>query len=117
MVAVNQVKAKNNIDIIVFKISGDINFESSLEIESLINTHINNGSIFLILDLMEANLITSVGLRVFICAFKRLMTLNGKMIFVNLSPRIRQTLEITELLNIFEIRENMDNAIKAINNE
>jgi anti-sigma B factor antagonist len=83
------------------------------QINDQINTLIDKGKKNIIIDLKEVEWMNSSGLGILIGAITILKNSGGKMILVNVSERIGNLLKITKLLNVFEIRKTVDEAVKS----
>lgn len=108
------IEKKGNV--IILKVSGRLEINQALELEEIINTHINNGGKFFIFDLGEVHYLSSSGIRVFIATLRQLKDLSGRLILSNLSPNVIKTLKIVELDGLFEIINNVDDAVKVMTN-
>jgi len=107
-------KRKN---VAVVKVSGRLEINQALELEELINTQISNGLKFFVFDLGNVHYLSSSGIRVFIATLRQLKEIKGKMILANLSNNVIKTLKIVELDGLFEIVENVDEAVKILETE
>jgi len=107
-------KRKN---VVIIKVSGRLEINQALELEDLINSHIANGAKFFVFDLGNINYLSSSGIRVFIATLRQLKDLNGRMILANLSNNVIKTLKIVELDGLFEIVDNVEDAVKILEKE
>lgn len=101
-------------EVVVLKVSGRLEINQALELEEIINTHINNGSKFFIFDLGDVHYLSSSGIRVCIATLRQLKDIKGRMILSNLSSNVIKTLKIVELDGLFEIINSTDEAVKAL---
>jgi anti-anti-sigma factor len=101
-------------NIIILKVSGRLEINQALELEEVINTHINNGSKYFVFDLGDVHYLSSSGIRVFIATLRQLKDLEGRLILSNLSPNVIKTLKIVELDGLFEIINGVDDAVKVL---
>lgn len=102
--------------VVVLKVSGRLEINQALELEEIINTHINNGSKLFVFDLGEVHYLSSSGIRVFIATLRQLKDLKGRMILSNLSANVVKTLKIVELDGLFEIIGSVEDALKVLAN-
>ncbi|MGC8765480.1 MAG: STAS domain-containing protein [Brevinematia bacterium] len=100
-------------DVVIIKVSGRLEINQALELEDLINNHIANGSKFFVFDLGNVHYLSSSGIRVFIATLRQLKENKGRMVLANLSNNVIKTLKIVELDNLFEIIDDVDDAIKV----
>lgn len=101
-------------NVIILKVSGRLEINQALELEEVINTHINNGSKYFVFDLGDVHYLSSSGIRVFIATLRQLKDLSGRLILSNLSPNVIKTLKIVELDGLFEIINGVDDAVKVL---
>ena len=101
-------------NVIILKVSGRLEINQALELEEVINTHINNGSKYFVFDLGDVHYLSSSGIRVFIATLRQLKDLEGRLILSNLSPNVIKTLKIVELDGLFEIINGVDDAVKVL---
>lgn len=98
----------------ILHISGRLEINQALELEEVINTHINGGAKFFVFDLGDVHYLSSSGIRVFIATLRQLKDINGRLILSNLSPNVVKTLKIVELDGLFEIINTIDDAVKIL---
>jgi anti-anti-sigma factor len=110
-----EVEKRKNV--VIIKVSGRLEINQALELEDLINAHIANGAKFFVFDLGNINYLSSSGIRVFIATLRQLKDLNGRMILANLSNNVIKTLKIVELDGLFEIVDNVEDAVKILEKE
>ncbi len=108
------VDTEKNGNVIILKVSGRLEINQALELEEVINTHINSGSKFFVFDLGDVHYLSSSGIRVFIATLRQLKDLEGRLILSNLSPNVIKTLKIVELDGLFEIINGVDDAVKVL---
>lgn len=108
------VDAEKRGEVVILKVSGRLEINQALELEEVINTHINNGNKFFVFDLGDVHYLSSSGIRVFIATLRQLKDMNGRLILSNLSPNVVKTLKIVELDGLFEIINGVDDAVKIL---
>jgi len=101
-------------DVVIFRISGRLEINQALELEEVINGHINKGNKFFVFDLGDVHYLSSSGIRVFIATLRQLKDSDGRLILANLSPNVIKTLKIVELDGLFEIMGSADDATKVM---
>ena len=109
------IEKKDNV--IVLKVSGRLEINQALELEEIINTHINNGGKLFVFDLGDVHYLSSSGIRVFIATLRQLKDLKGRMVLSNLSSNVIKTLKIVELDGLFEIINNVEDSVKVLKTE
>jgi anti-anti-sigma factor len=108
------VEAEKRGDVVILKVSGRLEINQALEMEEVINTHINNSNKLFVFDLGDVHYLSSSGIRVFIATLRQLKDINGRLILSNLSPNVVKTLKIVELDGLFEIINSVDDAVKVL---
>ncbi len=89
---------------------GRLDGMSSKEFENRVLAHIDAGDIRLIIDMSGIAYISSVGLRVFALAAKRLKPVDGRLVLCALQPSIKQVFEIAGFSAMFAITETCEEA-------
>jgi anti-anti-sigma factor len=59
------------------------------------------------------NYISSSGLRVFLVAQKKVLSLNGKLILCNMQPTIQEIFRISGFSNLFRIFDTLEEALES----
>ncbi len=111
------VEVEEKGDVTLLKVSGRLEINLALELEEIINNHINNGKKLFIFDLGDVHYLSSSGIRVFIATLRQLKDIKGRMVLSNLSANVIKTLKIVELDGLFDIINNMDDAVKVLKSE
>ena len=102
---------KTTIDqVIVFEVSGRIDANTAKDFENALTQSIEEGATKMIVDLTNADYISSSGLRVFLLIAKKLDK-NGYIYLCSLQPQVSQIFNISGFNNIFSIFENKDAAL------
>jgi anti-anti-sigma factor len=104
-------------DVTLLKVSGRLEINLALELEEIINNHITNGKKLFIFDLGDVHYLSSSGIRVFIATLRQLKDIKGRMVLSNLSANVIKTLKIVELDGLFDIINNVDDALKVLKSE
>lgn len=92
-------------DVVTLALAGRLDGTSSSAFEARILAHIDAGDIRLIVDMTDLDYISSVGMRVFMLAAKRLKPLGGRVVLCGLQPSIRQVFDMAGFAAIFAITE------------
>ena len=107
----NLTNEKKN-EFCVLNIEGRIDTTNFSQFENEINTLLNAGEKNFVFDCSGLNYISSSGLRVFLIAQKKTLSLNGKLHLCNLQPSIKEIFDISGFSSIFKIFDNQDKAIQ-----
>ncbi len=102
-------KIVDNIPII--SVSGRIDATTSKDLETALNSLIEQNNNNLVIDLAGVEYISSVGLRVMLSALKKVRPKQGDVKLVSLQPFVREVFEITGFTKLFTIYPNQEEAI------
>ena len=109
---VNQVSEQNGI--VIIALSGKImGGPEAGEINEQINSFIDKEKTKIIIDLEHVEWMNSSGLGILIGVITTLKNNDGKLVITNVSDRILNLLRITKLINVFEIKPDLDSALAA----
>jgi anti-sigma B factor antagonist len=108
-----KITVKDIQGICLMAISGRIDSSNSVDLESALYKAINENS-RVIMDLADAEYISSSGLRVLLAGKKMLKEKDGEMILISLQPVVRDVFEIAGLSRLFLIRKSLEDAIPAM---
>ena len=98
---------------LVMKTVGDLNKEGGEKILDEFLKHSNNGISVVILDLEKSKIVNSIGVSYLIDIVERLMDTDGKMVFTNLDPAVKNTLDMMGIFQVAEIVESVESALKS----
>lgn len=97
---------------IVLKIKGRIDTIHSVELEAEVNQLLESGEKEFIFNCSEMNYISSSGLRVFLVAQKKVISLKGKLYLCNLQPAIQEVFRISGFSNLFRIFDTQEEILE-----
>ena len=91
-------------DVHVLDISGKITLgEGTMAVRNTVRDLLKAGNKKIILNLAEVNYVDSSGIGELVSAFTMVTNQGGKLILLNLHPKIRELLQITKLLSVFQV--------------
>jgi len=96
----------------VLKIKGRIDTIHSTELENEVNRVFDSGEKNLIFNCNEMNYISSSGLRVFLVAQKKVISINGKLYLCSMQPAIQDIFRISGFSNLFRILDTQKEALE-----
>lgn len=99
-------------DFTVLKIDGRIDTSNFSVFEEQINQLFNKGIKKFILDCSGLKYISSSGLRVFLVAQKKTISLQGNLYLCNMQPAIKEIFVISGFSNIFRIFDTLGDALE-----
>jgi anti-anti-sigma factor len=109
-----QISEDKNGDVLMVGLKGRLDAATSKTVEEFLLKKIDAGEKKLVLDLSGLDYISSVGLRVFMMAAKRLKVVQGKVVVCALSAPIKQVFEIAGFTNLFPMFDTRDAAAAAV---
>ncbi|MCX8029091.1 MAG: STAS domain-containing protein [Brevinematales bacterium] len=102
-------------DIFIVRLSGVINVQSSLDLETQITLLINEKNPRkVIVDFSDVQHISSSGLRVIVSFYKMVISEQGKFAISGLNSNIKKIFKIVELDTVFDIYDTLEEAIQKI---
>ncbi|MBP7507480.1 MAG: STAS domain-containing protein [Prolixibacteraceae bacterium] len=108
-----EIKKEKIKDFCVLMIEGRIDTTNFNQFEIEINLLFNSGEKNFVFNCEGLNYISSSGLRVFLIAQKKSISLNGKLHLCNLQPNIKEIFDISGFSSIFKIYETQEQALEA----
>ncbi|MFN4244685.1 MAG: STAS domain-containing protein [Brevinematia bacterium] len=102
-------------DIDIVRLEGTINVQTSIELESWLNSLIPRKQLKkVIIDLSKVQHISSSGLRVLVSFYKRIVSNSGKLIMAGLNQNLKKIFKIVELDTVFETYNSVEEAINKL---
>ena len=102
-------------DVVILDLSGRITIgEGTLVLRDHIQKLLNGGDQKFLLNLADVDYIDSSGLGELVTSFTTVRTRGGHLKLLNLTRRVRDLLQITKLLTVFETFDNETEALKSL---
>ena len=98
-------------DFCALKIEGRIDTTNYSDFETDVNLLFNKGEKNIIFNCSGLNYISSSGLRVFLLAQKKTISINGKLHLCCLQPAIKEIFDISGFSSIFQIFDTQEQAL------
>lgn len=110
-----ELKNKKIDNAIIIYLQGRLDVHLSSETEKGINSLImaNPGSDF-VLNLRDVEYMSSSGLRIFVSTMRVLKESKKKLKLTNMNAAVKKIFEVVELMDMFDIHENDDDAVRAL---
>jgi anti-sigma B factor antagonist len=109
-----QTRKVNNI--IIIPLSGRLDVQVSINLEKEIHQLIQSEpDCHIILNLSDVKYMSSSGIRIFVSTMRVLKEKSKKLTLCNLNEPVRKIFEIVELLDMFEVYNNEEEAIGSFN--
>ncbi|HEY3370439.1 MAG TPA: STAS domain-containing protein [Prolixibacteraceae bacterium] len=99
----------------ILKIKGRIDTIHSSTLEGEVNQLFDMGEKNLIFNCSEMDYISSSGLRVFLVAQKKAISINGKLYLCNMQPAIQEIFRISGFSSLFKIFDTQEDVLKTNN--
>jgi anti-sigma B factor antagonist len=102
-------------DVVILDLSGRITLgEGTVVIRDAVQKLLSGGDRKFVMNLADVDYIDSAGLGELVTAFTTVRGEGGQVKLLNLTHRIRDLLQITKLLTVFDAYENETEAIKSM---
>ena len=90
---------------VTLKVGGEVDILTSPVLEAELTTVLDEGSSSIVLDLEDVTFLDSTGLSVLLACSKRCQSQGGSIRLVSLQRNVRRVLEITGLMEVFQVQE------------
>jgi anti-sigma B factor antagonist len=102
-------------DVVILDLSGRITIgEGTLILRNEIQKLLDAGETKFLLNLADVDYIDSSGLGELVSSFTTVRNKNGQLKLLNLTRRVRDLLQITKLLTVFDTFDNETEALKTL---
>jgi anti-sigma B factor antagonist len=102
-------------DVVILDLSGRITMgEGTLIVRDYIQKLLDGGERKFLLNLAEVDYIDSSGLGELVISFTTVRNQGGELKLLDLTRRVRDLLQITKLLTVFEVFDNEAEALKSM---
>lgn len=109
-----EIFQENNGGVEIFSIKGSLDSNTSAELETRINTSLENGQQKLILNLENLEYISSAGIRVMLKTTKDLKRMDGNIVLCSLQDYVREVFDIAGFDGYLNIEKNLEDAMIKI---
>ena len=100
--------------VIVVQVSGRVTLgDESNQLRTKLKDILSQGKTRIVLDLAEVSYIDSAGLGTLVAGFTSAQNQGANLKLANLTKRFREQLNITKLVTIFDVYENVQDAVKS----
>lgn len=99
---------------VVVSLSGRIDSTAAVEFEEKLIEIIDTGCHAMVIDFLRIQFISSAGLRVLLLAAKKVKPYGGKLLLCDMSKDVREVFDISGFSSIFEIHNNVSEAIASM---
>jgi len=96
----------------VVEMEGNLDTNTSVDAQQLINTLIDDGAVKLLVDFAEVDFVSSSGLRVLLATAKRLGGSGGSLRICGLNEAVDEVFEISGFSTILDVFPSRDEALQ-----
>lgn len=107
------INKRENADVIILDIAGEIDLYNAPEIKDIINKLIEEQKYNVIINLEKVSYIDSSGIGALISSLSNLKKYQGGLKIINVFASVRKVFELTKLTSFFEIYDSEAEAINA----
>ncbi len=111
-----KMESREHENLIIFDIDGDFDARSASKAKENIRATILEGNINIIINLENVSYIDSAGLGTLVSALKTAKENGGNVWLTGLSNQVKMVIELTRLYHVFDIYENIDEALNDLAN-
>ncbi len=98
----------------VLDVEGKITIgKGDVALREAVHQALGEGATKLLIDLADVTMIDSSGVGELVSAFTTVTNRGGKLKLVNLPPKVNDILQITQLITVFEVFDNMNEAVAS----
>jgi anti-sigma B factor antagonist len=111
------LKSRRLDDVVILDLSGRVTIgEGTVMFRDTLQKLLSNGDRKFLVNLSDVDYIDSSGLGEFVTAFTTVRHEGGQLKLLNLTRRVRDLLQITKLLTVFESYDSETEALKSMRN-
>ena len=100
-------------DVNIVQVEGRLDTTNYGELEHHLSTLTENNEVFILMDMEKLEYVSSSGLRILLMFLKKIKAAEGRFMLCALSQDIREIFEISGFINIFEIFDDRETALKS----
>jgi anti-sigma B factor antagonist len=109
-----KVSARNVDGVEIITLQGKITIGAGdSQLREVITDSLNNGKQNILLDMQGVTTLDSSGIGELVGAYTTVTNRGGKLKLLHLPPKVTDLLQVTQLINVFEVYENEPEAIKS----
>lgn len=109
------VKTRRLDDVVIFDLSGRITIgDGTVAVRDAIQKHLTAGDLKFLMNLSDVDYIDSAGLGELVTAFTTVRSEGGQVKLLKLTHRLRDLLQITKLLTVFDAFDSETEALKSM---
>ncbi|MFI5723137.1 STAS domain-containing protein [Streptomyces cyaneofuscatus] len=109
-----QINRRTVNDVTILALTGKITIGvGDVALRNAVQDALQSGATNILIDFANVTAIDSSGIGELVSSYTRATNRGGKLKLVNLSPKIHDILAITQLITVFEVYDDEDEAVKS----
>ncbi len=108
------IRIKYEEDYVIVLPDEEIEVYNISEIKEVLFDIIDKGNRRLVMDMSRVEYIDSSGLGVMVSVLKKVKHAEGKLVLISPKSSVKQILSLTNLDKVFNIQDNLENAVEAV---
>lgn len=108
-----KINVKENKEVWVLEVSGEIDFHTSRELREKFQEVLAKKCSKLLVNLKKVTYVDSSGLATFVEVLQRMSHSGGKLVLTGLTPAVKGVFEIAKLDSLFELADSEEKAFLA----
>ncbi len=100
-------------DVNIVQVEGRLDTTNYGELEHHLSNLTDNNEVIILMDFEKLEYVSSSGLRILLIFLKKIKAAEGRFMLCSMSKDIKEIFEISGFINIFEIFDDRDTALKS----
>ncbi len=101
-------------DVVIVKLLGNLDTNTAPDAEIEINKWLENGTKKMVINLEQANYVSSAGLRIFLATAKKITASGGALKLCSANEVVQEILDISGFSTILDVKKTEDEALASI---
>jgi anti-sigma B factor antagonist len=101
-------------DVVIVKLQGSLDTNTAPDAETEINKWLENGTKKMVINLEQANYVSSAGLRIFLATAKKITASGGVLKLCGANDVVQEILDISGFSTILDVKKTEEEALASI---
>jgi anti-sigma B factor antagonist len=101
-------------DVVIVKLQGSLDTNTAPDAETEINKWLENGTKKMVINLVQANYVSSAGLRIFLATAKKITASGGVLKLCGANDVVQEILDISGFSTILDVKKTEEEALASI---
>lgn len=101
-------------DVVIVKLLGNLDTNTAPDAETEINKWLEKGAKKMVINLEQANYVSSAGLRIFLATAKKITASGGALKLCSANEVVQEILDISGFSTILDVKKTEDEALASI---